>query len=80
MSLTTALVLLAALSVSASMLLIVVALVWWIDRYDREPLHLVAMVFLWGASAAPLLSVTAMGMADRVLSRFVEIAAQVTRQ
>ena len=74
MSLTTALVLLAALSVSASMLLIVVALVWWIDRYDREPLHLVAMVFLWGASAAPLLSVTAMGMADRVLSRFVEIA------
>ena len=74
MSLTTALVLLAALSVSASMLLIVVALVWWIDRYDREPLHLVAMVFLWGASVAPLLSVTAVGMAGRVLSRFVEIA------
>jgi RsiW-degrading membrane proteinase PrsW (M82 family) len=46
-------VLLAAMSVSATVLLIVIALVWWIDRYDREPLHLVVMVYLWGASAAP---------------------------
>ena len=57
MSLTSALVLLAAISVSATVLLIVVALVWWIDRYDREPIHLVVMVFLWGASAAPLAAV-----------------------
>ena len=68
MSLATALVLLAALAVSAAMLLIVVTLVWWVDRYDREPLHLVAMVFLWGASAAPLLSVTLFGVIDRLLS------------
>ena len=46
MSLSTVLVLLAALTVSAAILLIVVALVWWVDRYDREPLSLVAMVFL----------------------------------
>jgi len=73
-TLAAALVLLASLAVSASILLIVVALVWWVDRYDREPLHLVAMVFLWGASLAPLLSVTAMGFADRVLSRFGDVA------
>ncbi len=57
MSVTSALVLLAAMSVSATVLLIVVALVWWIDRYDREPIHLVVMVFLWGASVAPLAAV-----------------------
>jgi len=66
-SLATALVLLAALAVSAAILLIVVALVWWVDRYDREPLHLVVMVFLWGASAAPLISVTLFGLLDRLL-------------
>ncbi len=58
MSLASVLVLLSALTVSAAILLIVVGLVWWLDRYDREPLHLVAMVFLWGASAAPLAAVT----------------------
>jgi RsiW-degrading membrane proteinase PrsW (M82 family) len=68
MSLATALVLLAALTVSAAILLIVVALVWWVDRYDREPLHLVVMVFLWGASAAPLLSVTVFGVINRLLN------------
>ncbi len=70
MSLPTALILLAALAVSAAILLIVVALVWWVDRYDREPLHLVVMVFLWGASAAPLISVTLFGLIDRLLSGF----------
>jgi RsiW-degrading membrane proteinase PrsW (M82 family) len=71
-SLATALVLLAALTVSASILLIVVALVWWVDRYDREPLHLVAMVFLWGASAAPMISVTVFGVIDRLLGGIEE--------
>lgn len=66
MNLAAVLVLLASLTVSASILLIVVALVWWMDRYDREPLHLVAMVFLWGASAAPLAAVTAFPLFQRV--------------
>jgi len=69
-SLATALVLLAALAVSAAILLIVVALVWWVDRYDREPLHLVVMVFLWGASAAPLISVTLLSVIDRLPGGF----------
>lgn len=72
MSLATALVLLVSLAVSAAILLIVVALVWWVDRYDREPLHLVVMVFLWGASAAPLISVTSFGVIGRLLNGFEE--------
>lgn len=28
------------------------ALFWWLDRYDREPLWLVGAVFLWGAVGA----------------------------
>lgn len=75
MSLATTLILLAALAVSAAILLIVVAVVWWFDRYDREPLHLVAMVFLWGASAAPLMSVVLFGLIDRLPSGFNETSA-----
>jgi len=50
-------VLLASLALSTVLLVAVVASVWWFDRYDREPLHLVAGVFLWGALAAPVLAV-----------------------
>ena len=57
MSVATFLVLLAALILSSFILVGVVAAVWWFDRYDREPLHLVAMEFLWGATVAPLISV-----------------------
>jgi len=49
--------LLAALALSTVLLVAVVAAVWWFDRYDREPLHLVAGVFLWGALAAPVFAV-----------------------
>lgn len=47
----------AALSLSTGLLVVVVGAVWWIDRYDREPIHLVLGVFLWGALAAPVFSV-----------------------
>ena len=67
MSLATVLILLAVLVVSVALLLVVVAAVWWIDRYDREPLHLVAFVFLWGASIAPVASIMAFGVVSRVL-------------
>jgi protease PrsW len=49
--------LLGALLVSTVLLVTVVASVWWFDRYDREPWHLVVGVFLWGALAAPVFSV-----------------------
>lgn len=28
------------------------ALVWWLDRYDREPIHMVVGTFTWGATGA----------------------------
>jgi RsiW-degrading membrane proteinase PrsW (M82 family) len=51
------LVLISAVVVSSTLLVLIVAAVWWFDRYDREPLHLVGGVFLWGALVAPVLSV-----------------------
>lgn len=32
------------------------AIAWWLDRYDREPLWIVGLTFLWGALGATLLS------------------------
>lgn len=49
--------LLTAVVFSTVLLVLVVAAVWWFDRYDREPLHLVAGVFVWGALAAPVIAV-----------------------
>lgn len=66
MSLTGALILLASLTVSTAILMVVVAFVWFLDRYDREPIHMVAAVFLWGAAAAPALSILAFLFLDRI--------------
>lgn len=30
--------------------------VWWLDRYDREPVWLIAVAFLWGAAGATSLA------------------------
>jgi RsiW-degrading membrane proteinase PrsW (M82 family) len=37
--------------------LLYVLFVWWLDRYEKEPLPLLALAFLWGAGPAALLSV-----------------------
>ena len=33
------------------------AFIWWLDRHEKEPLHLLAVSFLWGALPAALLVV-----------------------
>ena len=72
MSLAGALVVLASLIVSSVVLLLVVALVWYLDRYDREPLHLVAGVFLWGGAVAPaLVMITFRGLEAMVVTFMV---------
>jgi len=43
-----------ALSVSVVLLGLLLCGVWWLDRYDRDPLHLVLVAFLWGGFVAPL--------------------------
>ncbi len=57
------------LLVSAVLLVVVVTFVWWLDRYDREPLLLVASVFIWGGVVAPVLSVTSLSAATAMLDR-----------
>lgn len=37
--------------------IIYIALVWWLDRYEKEPLWLLALAFLWGAIPAAITSV-----------------------
>jgi len=36
--------------------IIYVLFIWWLDRYEKEPLWLLALAFLWGAIPAALLS------------------------
>ena len=43
----------AALLVASVLLFTVVLLVWWVDRYDREPLPLLFGVLFWGMVIAP---------------------------
>ncbi len=44
-----------SLAVSTGFLVAVIVLVWWVDRYDREPLPLVGSAFAWGVLGAPFL-------------------------
>lgn len=37
--------------------LVYVLLVWWLDRYEKEPVWLLATAFFWGAAPAAILSV-----------------------
>lgn len=34
-------------------------LLWWLDRYEKEPLHLLLVTFIWGALPALLLAIVA---------------------
>jgi len=36
---------------------IYVSVIWWLDRYEKEPLGLLALAFLWGAIPAAIISV-----------------------
>jgi hypothetical protein len=52
----TALSLAASLLISITLLIVVVGALWWFDRRGRESLRVLALVFLWGAVGAPLVS------------------------
>lgn len=45
-----------------------VVLVWWLDRYEKEPLRLLVLAFLWGAGPAAFLSATFELLVDPPLS------------
>ena len=37
-------------------ILIYAAFVWWLDRYDREPVVIIAIAFMWGAVGSVVIS------------------------
>lgn len=51
--------------------LVIVALIWWSDRYEREPWWLLLVTFLWGAAPAILLSVAAELLLEHPLLPYV---------
>ncbi|MBC7222864.1 MAG: PrsW family intramembrane metalloprotease, partial [Anaerolineae bacterium] len=64
--------------VSAVPALLYALLLWWCDRYEREPLGLVAAAFLWGAGPAAVLALVAEALLDLPLARLAPgLAGQV---
>lgn len=52
---------------------IYVLFVWWLDRYEKEPLWLLALAFLWGAGPAAFLSVA---IEQLIFPAFVALGAE----
>ncbi len=46
-----------AVALSTLILLCYLGFIWWLDRYEREPLRWVVLTFLWGALGATCLGV-----------------------
>lgn len=47
------------------------SIVWWMDRYEREPIRLVAMLFLFGAVPGALLSLGAHWLVTAIAPHFL---------
>ncbi len=45
------------LVLSFAPMLLYTAVLWWLDRYEKEPLHLLATAFLWGAIPSIILAI-----------------------
>ncbi|CAG0960962.1 Protease PrsW [Anaerolineae bacterium] len=43
---------------------IAMAILWWLDRYEREPLWLLSLLFFWGAIPAAILSIISQVILD----------------
>ncbi len=48
--------------------LIAIAVLWWLDRYEKEPLWLLSIVFFWGAVPTIIMSLVAQLVLDVPLS------------
>ena len=64
-------VLLISLTAAVVPTLIYLYLIWWSDRYEREPAWLLLTMFLWGAVPAVLLAVLAALVIQRPLASLV---------
>ena len=50
---------------------IFLGIVWWLDRYDREPIWLVSLVFMWGAIFSALGSLIINVVSGAILTEMV---------
>ena len=48
--------------------------IWWVDRYDREPLKYVFAAFLWGGLGAIVFSILGTEAGIRMLGGFINDA------
>ncbi|MCP4897952.1 MAG: PrsW family intramembrane metalloprotease [bacterium] len=70
--------LLVSLVFSTAFLVVVLAFVWWMDRYDREPIRLVVLVFAWGATISFVGSLVVESLARSALvSAYGEVGASM---
>jgi RsiW-degrading membrane proteinase PrsW (M82 family) len=58
------------LSILATLIpsLIAIAILWWLDRYEKEPLWLLSIAFFWGAVPTIIMSLVAQLLIDRPLA------------
>jgi len=57
--------------------IIYVLVLWWLDRYEKEPRHLLFVAFIWGAVPAVIVSVTAEVMLGYPLAALGKALAQL---
>ena len=54
-----------------------IALIWWLDRYDREPIWLMTLTFLWGAIGSVGVAMVVSGFATVFVMAIAPGAAHV---
>ncbi len=64
-----------ALAVGVLPMVIYALILWWFDRYEKEPLGLLIAAFLWGMIPAIIFSIIAELVLDLPISYFVEPVA-----
>lgn len=68
----------AAVGASTFLLCCLLGFIWWLDRYEREPLWLVVLVFVWGGLGGTLLGASLNLVVD-VAAALVLPAEQLSR-
>jgi RsiW-degrading membrane proteinase PrsW (M82 family) len=56
-------------------MLIYMTAIYWLDRYEREPWWMVAMVFLWGALGGALFGCVLNTLVISIISSFLDVSA-----
>ncbi len=56
-------------------MLVFLGLVWWFDRYDREPIWLIGLTFVWGSAGAVILAIIGSAILDFAIGETFGIEA-----